>query len=159
MYRENPTYGSKGHPLKFTDKACPVLLRRQEGRLQILAFRHPKAGCQIVKGTVEEDEEPRQTVLRELGEESGIDDARVIEPLGQLLFQKDKQRWHLFLCQVERILPDAWEHFTTDGGGHNFAFFWHDLHEVPGDEWYPMFRSALAFLRERLGGEENRHAY
>ncbi len=136
--------------MKFTDKACPVILRQREGRLQILAFRHPLAGPQLVKGTVEEGEEPRQTVLRELGEESGVEDARVIEPLGQLLFRGDGQRWHLFLCQVPRVLPDAWIHFTTDGGGHNFAFFWHDLDEPPGDEWYPTYRSALEYVRKRL---------
>lgn len=136
--------------MKFTDKACPVLLRRQEGRLQILAFRHPLAGPQLVKGTVEEDEKPRQTVLRELWEESGIEDARVIEPLGQLLLRGQEQRWHIFLCQVERALPDAWSHFTTDGGGHHFAFFWHNLDELPSDEWYPMFRTGLDFIRRRV---------
>lgn len=136
--------------MKFTDKACPVLLRRREGRLQILAFRHPLAGPQLVKGTVEEDEEARVTVLRELAEESGIDDARLIEPLGQLILGGERQRWHIFLCGVTRSLPDDWVHYTTDGGGHNFAFFWHDLDAMPGDDWYPSFRTALGFIRRRL---------
>ena len=137
--------------MKFTDKACPVLLRRREGRLQILAFRHPQAGCQIVKGNVEEEEAPRDTALRELGEESGIDDARLVEPLGQLVLRGEKQRWHIFLCGVARALPDAWSHYTKDGGGLDFSFFWHDLDEAPGDEWYPAFRTALGFIRRRVG--------
>ncbi|HRJ44332.1 MAG: NUDIX domain-containing protein [Caldilineaceae bacterium] len=136
--------------MKFTDKACPVLLRRREDRLQILAFRHPKAGSQLVKGTVEEDEEPNQTVLRELGEESGIEDARVVEPLGQLALRGIKQRWHLFLCVVERTLPDEWSHYTTDGGGHDFAFFWQNLDEEPDDDWHPDFRKGLGFIRRRM---------
>ncbi|MBX3051154.1 MAG: NUDIX domain-containing protein [Caldilineaceae bacterium] len=136
--------------MKFTDKACPVLLRRREGRLQVLAFRHPKAGSQLVKGTVEEDEEPNQTVLRELGEESGIEDARVVEALGQLVLRGIKQRWHIFLCVVERALPDKWSHYTTDGGGHDFAFFWHNLDEEPDDEWHPDFRKGLSFIRRRV---------
>lgn len=136
--------------MKFTDKACPVLLRRREGKLQILAFRHPKAGAQIVKGTVEEDEEPHETVLRELAEESGIDDARLVEALGKLVLRGNKQRWHIFLCDVARILPDSWSHYTKDGGGHFFDFFWHDLEETPGDEWRPAFRTALGFIRRRM---------
>ena len=136
--------------MKFTDKACPVLLRRREGRLQILAFRHPLAGCQIVKGTVEEDEEPSETVLRELGEESGIEDARLIEPLGQLVLRGCKQRWHIFLCQVKRVLPDEWSFYTKDGGGQTFAFFWHNLDETPSDQWHPDFRTALGFVRRRV---------
>lgn len=136
--------------MKFTDKACPVLLRQREGRLQLLAFRHPQAGCQIVKGTVEEYEEPGETVLRELGEESGIVDARLIEPWGQLLLREEKQRWHLFLCQVERELPDEWTFYTTDGGGHDFAFFWHNLDDIASDEWPLAFRKALGFIRRRV---------
>ena len=136
--------------MKFTDKACPVLLRRREGRLQILAFRHPLAGTQLVKGTVEEDEEARVTVPRELAEESGIADARLIEPLGQLILGGERQRWHIFLCQVKRQLPDAWNFFTADGGGQLFAFFWHDLDAMPGDDWYPSFRTALDFIRRRV---------
>ena len=136
--------------MKFTDKACPVLLRWREGHLQLLAFRHPLAGCQIVKGTVEEYEEPSETVVRELGEESGIEDARMIETWGQLLLRAEKQRWHLFLCQVERALPDAWDFYTKDGGGQTFAFFWHNLDEIAGDEWHPAFRKALGFIRRRV---------
>lgn len=34
------------------NKACPVVLRHST-ELEILAFRHPLAGLQLVKGTVE----------------------------------------------------------------------------------------------------------
>jgi hypothetical protein len=30
-------------------KACPVVLRQNQDRFEILAFRHPIAGCQLVK--------------------------------------------------------------------------------------------------------------
>ncbi len=141
--------------MKFTDKACPVLLRRREGRLQILAFRHPKAGLQLIKGTVEADEEPSETVLRELGEESGIEDALLVEPLGQLVLRSIQQRWYIFLCAVERTLPDEWSHYTTDGGGHDFAFFWHHLDEAPSDEWDPAFRTGLGFIQRRVKERSN----
>jgi 8-oxo-dGTP pyrophosphatase MutT (NUDIX family) len=53
-------------------KACPVIVRRTAGGVEILAFRHPKAGCQLVKGTIEPAESVRRAAERELQEESGI---------------------------------------------------------------------------------------
>ncbi|WP_410001350.1 NUDIX domain-containing protein [Rhizobium leguminosarum] len=40
--------------------------------LEILAFTHPSAGNQFVKGTVEEGERPQDAAARELREESGL---------------------------------------------------------------------------------------
>ncbi|MFT3757807.1 NUDIX domain-containing protein [Thauera sp.] len=52
-------------------KSCPVLLRR-DGEVGILAFQHPIAGFQIVKGSIEEGESPEEAAIRELAEESGV---------------------------------------------------------------------------------------
>lgn len=142
----------------FTEKVCPVVLRERDGRVQILAFQHPLAGGQIIKGTLEEGEEPAEAVLRELAEESGIEDAVVVESLGEFIDEEHLQRWHVFLCRVDRPLPDHWNHFTTDGGGHIFAFFWHYLDENPQTFWYPLFLRALDFIRGGLErkGDSNR---
>ena len=137
--------------MKLIDKVCPLLLRRRRGKLQILAFRHPRAGRQIVKGTLEEGEEPAAAVLRELTEESGIDDAVVVASVGLFLDPECSQRWHIFLCRVAHALPDEWSFYTSDGGGHTFAFFWHNLDETPGEEWYPLFQRALAWIGAQLG--------
>lgn len=135
---------------KFVEKVCPVVLRERDGRVQILAFQHPLAGGQIIKGTLEAGEEPSAAVLRELAEESGIEDAVVVEPLGQFIDEEHLQRWHIFLCRVDRTLPDHWSHFTTDGGGHIYRFFWHNLDEYPQTFWYPLFLRALDCIRGRL---------
>lgn len=58
-----------------------VVLRQSAERWQILAFRHPKAGTQLIKGTLETGERPEAGVLRELAEESGIAHAAVVEKL------------------------------------------------------------------------------
>ncbi|MHC8286071.1 NUDIX domain-containing protein [Pseudomonas sp. XS1P51] len=47
------------------DKACPVVLRNIE-QLEILAFRHPLAGLQLVKGSVEPGELTGAAAVREL---------------------------------------------------------------------------------------------
>ena len=46
------------------DKACPVVLRSPEGKCEILAFAHPSAGHQFIKGTVEASETPAAAALR-----------------------------------------------------------------------------------------------
>lgn len=62
------------------DKVCPVVLRQGNEGTEILVFRHPLAGVQLVKGTREAGESIAQAALRELAEESGITSGAVIGP-------------------------------------------------------------------------------
>ncbi len=74
----------------------------------MLAFRHPLAGSQIVKGTVEPDESLKATVIREMVEESG-GGVIVKRDLGSLFHDHVNQNWPLFEC-VSKPLSDSWEH-------------------------------------------------
>lgn len=134
-------------PQPYTDKVCPVLLRQRGQAQQILAFRHPLAGYQLIKGTLEPDEQPDKGVLRELAEESGIERARVVTAIGELDIHLAAQHWHIFLCRPDAPLPEEWSFFTTDGGGLIFDFFWHPLEVGPDENWHPVFQTALAFIR------------
>ena len=131
------------------NKACPVLLRNKGGDLQILAFRHPLAGCQLVKGTIEADEAPDAAVLRELFEESGIDSAGVVRHLGIWESGYKNQVWSLYLCEAGQ-LADEWTHHTPDGGGLDFSFFWHSLDDSPDAAWHPLYREALLWIKKAL---------
>lgn len=131
----------------YVQKVCPVLLRQQEGNWQILAFRHPRAGTQLIKGTLEAGEQPEVGVLRELAEESGITQATVVEKIGELALAESEQHWHIFLCQALVELPEEWDFFTTDGGGHLFHFFWHNLAAALDASGHVHFQTALAFIR------------
>lgn len=131
----------------YTSKVCPVLLRQQSGDWQILAFLHPQAGTQLIKGTLEAGEQPAVGVLRELAEESGITHAAVVEKIGELDIDEAEQHWHIFLCQPFDELPEEWDFFTTDGGGHLFHFFWHPLSAVLDKSWHAHYQTALTFIR------------
>lgn len=134
------------------NKACPVVLRRRDGRTELLAFEHPRAGVQIVKGTIEAGESLAAACVRELYEESGLD----AEPgrfLGRWGPGYEDHVWGFHEMLAPREIPDTWEHFTEDGGGHTFRLFWHPLDEDPDERWHPLFVAALAFLREALAKE------
>ena len=50
------------------EKAWPIVLREKDGAIEVLAFQHPQAGKQFVKGTIELDEDPVAAAARELRE-------------------------------------------------------------------------------------------
>ena len=104
------------------NKACPVVLRHKNNKLELLAFVHPKAGNQLVKGNIQKDEQLESACIRELAEESGIQ-AQVVKHLG--IWEPDfkNQIWGFCLMHYEDILPDTWEFDTKDDGGHIFSFF------------------------------------
>ncbi|WP_238066516.1 MULTISPECIES: NUDIX hydrolase [Pseudomonas] len=130
-------------------KVCPVVLSSSPPS-RLLLFRHPMAGTQLVKGTIESGEAPSEAALRELAEESGIDDAIVETDLGCWNAEHLDQIWSFQLCRALRYLPESWTHQTLDDHGHVFEFFWAPLDELPYADCHPVFQRALEFLGRRL---------
>jgi 8-oxo-dGTP pyrophosphatase MutT (NUDIX family) len=134
--------------MNMADKVCPVVFRDASMR-QILAFEHPRAGVQLVKGYIEPGESVRAAALRELAEESGIADFGIAEDLGTFDSEHHGHVWSLQLCTFPRPLPETWTHHCAEDGGYDFRFFWYDLHQPPGGNWRPHYRRALEAIRER----------
>ncbi|ENV31538.1 NUDIX domain-containing protein [Acinetobacter gerneri] len=132
------------------EKVVPVLLRQTHHEKQILVFRHPLAGVQIVKGTVEEHETLENAALRELAEESGIKDAHIQTHLGIFIPSEIGPHWHVFLCETESELADHWNHFCQDDGGLNFDFFWYPLNQQPTSEWHQLFVELFQYIQKQL---------
>ncbi|HBO0858111.1 NUDIX domain-containing protein [Pseudomonas aeruginosa] len=130
------------------DKSCPVVLRGRE-TLEILAFEHPLAGLQLVKGSVEPGEPTDLAAIRELKEEAGIQ-STVKRNLGEWRSIVTGHKWTFHECHVAQVLPDTWVHFAEDDGGHEFRFFWHPLMSEPSEKWHQVFKDALSFLRKTL---------
>lgn len=128
------------------NKVCPVLLRDKADDLLILAFRHPLAGCQLVKGTIEPNESAADAALRELFEESGVDSATIVRHLGVWKSGYENQIWSFYLCEADG-LADEWTHHTQDGGGLDFNFFWQPLDGKLNADWHPLYREALKYIK------------
>ena len=129
-------------------KACPVVIRKKNVH-EILAFEHPLAGMQLVKGTIEPGESSAQAALRELYEESGVSSSTVTADLGAWASGFENQIWSFQLCKVGD-LPDSWLHRTADDGGHNFKFFWHPILQTPTRQWHWVYRDAISYLSNNL---------
>ncbi|MFT7773796.1 NUDIX hydrolase [Roseateles sp.] len=132
-----------------THKAVAVLLRGEGSDVEVLVFRHPLAGVQLVKGSVEAGESVRDAAVRELAEESGLHTVHE-RSLGSWPSRYQGQVWHFEVVTATTPVRDAWAHLTQDDGGHVFRFFWHRLHAPAGEDWHPVYRDALAELRQRL---------
>lgn len=133
-------------------KVCPILLRASARGPQVLAFEHPKAGQQLVKGTIEPNERPSRAALRELFEESGIRLRQPMQPLGMANIRRGKPAdpplWALYGATVTN-LPNRWNHFCEDEGGLVFSFFWHPI-SLPLKPVHSAFNDTLLAVRRRL---------
>ncbi|WP_172292336.1 NUDIX domain-containing protein [Pseudoruegeria sp. HB172150] len=135
--------------MSVASKSCPVVTRRQGIVLDVLAFVHPCAGKQFVKGTIEAGETPLEAARRELREESGLIELSTPVALSVAAIGSDRQPWH-FYQWIKIGLPDSWSHQTEDDGGHVFTFFWQPLDGLLADDWHPMFHEAFDFMRQYL---------
>lgn len=129
----------------LVEKVCPVVLQTFAGQPSILAFRHPLAGVQLAKGTLEDSEDVVAGALRELHEESGITSTSGTM-LGSSSAIDDGQFWHFVRVDCDDQ-PERWSFFTADEGGLLFEFFWWRLADAPGDDWHYASANALAFVR------------
>jgi len=119
-------------------KAVPLLLRHCA--TEVLAFQHPLAGIQLVKGTIEAGESDEAAAKRELFEESGVTRASLAY-VGASRSIVQGQEWVFYRGSGEG-LPEHWTHHCADDGGHDFRFFWHPVRaEMKG--WHPVFETVM----------------
>ena len=112
---------------------------RKSGQ-ELLVFDHesfPEAGTQVVGGTLEEGEDFKEALSREILEESGL----IISPseltkLGETLYKrKDREELnhrHYFSISRED-LAESWSHVVHSDGEDNgmvFSFFWLSVSEA-----------------------------
>jgi len=103
---------------------------------RLLVFRHrdfPEAGLQVPAGMVEEGESPHDAVLREVYEESGLQDVRVVRLLGRYFhdtppYRDETHHRHVYHLETTGPVASSWlhneSHPSGDGPPIAFSFFW-----------------------------------
>jgi 8-oxo-dGTP pyrophosphatase MutT (NUDIX family) len=115
MKRPKPIQGIKrfvgGHRptiqevVRETTSGGIVFRRDRNGKLEILLIQDAKNRWTIPKGHVEEGEEPKQTAEREIREETGLQDMKVLNWLGKVNFRYRRGQtlvlmaMHIYLVQ------------------------------------------------------------
>jgi 8-oxo-dGTP pyrophosphatase MutT (NUDIX family) len=115
-------------------------------RDRLLVFAHPDhpgAGIQVPAGSLEHGETPREGVMREAFEETGLTSLRLVRFLGLTRFDarpygrnEIHNRWffHLECTEAPSEGWIHWERSPSDGGDPiRFAFAWLPLTEVHVD--------------------------
>ena len=126
--------------MTYTDRVLAYVTRERDGRQELLVFDHrdqPKAGTQVPAGRLEPGEELEAGLLRELKEESGLANARVVRKFGTFapreLPHGRRYTNHAFELEAPGA-PDAWEHVVAGNGddaGLIFRYRWVPLAPAP----------------------------
>lgn len=95
-----------------------VFRRNKQKQLEILLIQDAKNRWTIPKGHIEEGESPKQTAQREIGEETGLKEVKVLNWLGKINFRYRRQQslvlmtTEIFLVQAQgdtdKIKPEDW---------------------------------------------------
>lgn len=112
-------------------KVYGYVSRINNGSTQVLVFRHPnlEAGIQIPKGTVQPNENTDHAVVREIIEETGLEQIKIEKLITEDYWKNvDGAIHHRFFYKINvSNTPDYWEHEPTGGGpeeGLTFSYFW-----------------------------------
>jgi 8-oxo-dGTP diphosphatase len=112
-------------------RVVAYITREREGSRELLVFEHrdhPDEGLQVPAGRLEPGEELEAGLLRELEEESGLTNVRI---LGELPGFEDhypsRYENHGFHVVLDEEAPDQWEHVVIgegDDAGLVFRYRW-----------------------------------
>ena len=123
--------------------------RERNGRKELLVFDHPDpdGGTQVPAGRVDPGETLEEGLLRELHEESGLEDVEVVRELPLLGEWASPYEDHAFELRVRGDVADTWHHVVQGAGedfGMVFRYRWVPVEERimlwDGDPTYTQLR-------------------
>ena len=104
---------------------------------KMLVFRHTdfsyeEVGIQVPAGSIKENEKPEEAAFRELCEETGLSNFKIIKSLGVDIYDMTPYRFeiqerHFFLAEPISKLPERWnseELHDGEGKPTRFECFW-----------------------------------
>ncbi len=121
-YSLNTTYLTKSFQLKHVFRAGAIVWTKFKGKDYYLVFKsysRPTRGIQLPGGRIERNENPVNTVIREVKEETGID-TKIICPLGYVFVENEKDNYsNLQIFYLLRPIYtvnifEKWKHIDRD---------------------------------------------
>jgi 8-oxo-dGTP pyrophosphatase MutT (NUDIX family) len=149
-----------GHPaegrlvVRIVRKSVAYITRGQ----RVLFFRPlelPRSGAELPGGTLLAGEDPEDGLLREVHEETGLDDFGTPTLLGVVrhdpgLDGTELHERHFYHLPLLEEAPEVWERRVEEGNGtFTFSFFWVDAASRPKD-MYPGHDEFLDEVLSRL---------
>jgi 8-oxo-dGTP pyrophosphatase MutT (NUDIX family) len=138
--------------VSYTERVLAYVTRERDGRRELLVFDHrddPGAGTQVPAGRLEAGEELEPGLFRELHEEAGLVDVRIVRKLGDWdgaeLGHGVGLRNHAYELEAPDA-PETWEHTVFgdgDDAGFVFLYRW-----VPLTPELPLWRGTDPVLGE-----------
>lgn len=138
----------------LTVSAGTVIFRKEQGGLVYLLLHYPAGHWDLVKGKMEKGESPRQTVIREAREETGICDLRFVNGFQEVIrydFTRGSRTIHkrvIFFLAESRTKKVTISHEHT-------GYVWLDFEGAVKKTTYDNARNtlskAVAHLSETLG--------
>ncbi|WP_458205042.1 NUDIX hydrolase [Haladaptatus sp. NG-SE-30] len=115
-----------------TAEKAYAYVTRDGAQTELLVFEHANqdVGVQVPKGTIEDGEDPREAVVREVQEESGLTEFESIRPLTTDVWHHHEKpkayRRHFFHLEAD-VGRDEWRHSVTGDGedyGVVYSYYW-----------------------------------
>ncbi len=132
--------------------AGAVVFRRESGSARYLLLKYPAGHWDLPKGNIEKGEEPVQTMLREVREETGLVDLEVVsgyEKKIEYFYRREGKKVHK---TVVFFLAETWTEKVTISFEHQ-DYGWFDFEEAVKRVTYPnarrLIREAQSFVEER----------
>jgi 8-oxo-dGTP diphosphatase len=117
--------------VKRRRRVLAYITRVRGGRTELLVFEHrddPEAGVQVPAGRLEPGEELEAGLLREIEEETGLTNARIVRELPDFEdHYRSRYENHAFQLVLDEEAPDEWEHVVVgdgDDAGLTFQYRW-----------------------------------
>jgi 8-oxo-dGTP pyrophosphatase MutT (NUDIX family) len=146
--RPGPRLTSSGQRLEERS-AGAVVFRRESGSPRYLLLKYPAGHCDLPKGNIEKGEEPIQTMLREVREETGLVDLRVVPAFQhkiEYFYRREGRKVHK---TVVFFLAETFTAKVTISFEHR-DYGWFDFAEAIKTVTYPnarrLLREAEAFV-------------
>jgi 8-oxo-dGTP diphosphatase len=119
-------------------RVLAYITRERNGRTELLVFSHrdyPEVGVQVPAGRLEADEELEAGLRREIEEEAGLTNIRIVRGLPEFEdHYPSRYENHAFHVVLDEEVPDEWEHVVVgqgDDAGLVFRYRWVPLEPDP----------------------------